>query len=155
MARVSGVCVHACDVVAACRAQPDVEARGRLARRVVEDPDAGVRGGELLQDRPRAVAGAPVDEDEFGVVRDVLRLQRRDRVADVELLVEHRCQRADKDAAADVAGHDRQPNIRRLRITRDGAGGLALGFMWPLEPQLLRSARPHGGLDGGARGHSV
>ena len=79
--------------------EPDVEPERRPPLRIVEDPDAVVVCGHLLEDRLRAVLGRAVHEQVLDLPVEALREHRLDALADVALLVEDRDQDADVHAA--------------------------------------------------------
>ena len=100
--------------------------RGAVAevRRVVDDADEiGVRGGQLVGDRPRPIAGTVVDGDDLeGVRQPGQRLQRLlDEPGEVGLLVVGREEvREARDARGHVAS-SRRPT------TRDRLSGMGIG----------------------------
>ena len=93
-----GVGVHARDVLAARVPQADVEPLRDPAARVVDHPDPRVLARELVEDRARRVLGAAVHEEELDLAVEALGPHRRDRLADVRLLVQDRREHAHVDA---------------------------------------------------------
>jgi hypothetical protein len=110
--------VNAGDILAARRPQPDVQSARGVALWIVEDPDALILASELVQDRPRPVGRAPIDEDELGLLGDVLRLQDGDGLTDMTLLVKHRRQRRDRDPPRRRLESRGRPRARRLPAQR-------------------------------------
>ncbi len=58
--------VHLDDELALRGVQADVESRGEIAGRVLQDPHARLPRGELVEDRAGAVLGGAVDHQELG-----------------------------------------------------------------------------------------
>ena len=92
--------IHARDDAPAGRAQCDVQARGGLTGRIVDDADARLDARQVLENGARSIGRAAVGEDELELAVEALAPHRRNGALDVALLVEHRGQHAHVDGHA-------------------------------------------------------
>ena len=130
---IQRMCIHPRDDAPTGGTQSDVQSRGGLPGRVVENTNPRFGAGEFLEDGARPIRRAAVGEDELELALEPLAPHRRNGVLDVALLVEHRCQHAHVD------GHAGPPVRNAARAPASASVVCACAITVPASTNLVRS----------------